>query len=46
MMKEKVLLLVDADRAGFVLEAGAQTGHGVWLSRHSREACDFPRAVR
>ena len=42
-MKEKIILLVDADAdcAGIVLEAGARTGHGVWLSRDSREAFDF-----
>jgi DNA-binding NtrC family response regulator len=42
-MKEKVLLLVDADAdcAGIVLEAGARTGHGVRLSRDSREAFAF-----
>ena len=42
-MKEKVILLVDADAdcAGIVLEAGARTGHGVRLSRDSREAFGF-----
>jgi DNA-binding NtrC family response regulator len=42
-MKEKFILLVDtdADCAGIVLEAGARTGHGVWLSRGSREAFGF-----
>ena len=42
-MKEKIILLVDADVdcAGVVLEAGARTGHGVWLSRHNRDAFDF-----
>ena len=42
-MKEKIILLVDADAdcAGIVLEAAARTGHGVWLSRDSREAFDF-----
>ena len=44
-MKNKVILLVDADAdcAGIVLEAGARTGHGVRLSRDSREALDFLR---
>ncbi len=42
-MKEKVILLVDADAdcAGIVLEAGARTGHGVRLSRDCREAFGF-----
>jgi len=42
-MKEKVILLVDADAdcAGIVLDAGARTGHGVWLSRDGSEALNF-----
>ena len=42
-MKEKVILLVDADAdcAGVVLEAGARTGHDVWLSRDGPEALGF-----
>jgi DNA-binding NtrC family response regulator len=42
-MKEKIILLVDADAdcAGIVLEAAARTGHGVRLSRDSREAFGF-----
>jgi DNA-binding NtrC family response regulator len=42
-MKEKVILLVDADAdcAGIVLEAGARTGHGVRLSRDCGEALGF-----
>ena len=42
-MKEKVILLVDADAdsAGPVLEASARTGHGVRLSRDAREAFGF-----
>src|SRR5262245_54627381 len=42
-MKEKAILLVDADAdcAGVVLDAGARTGHTVWLSRHTRDAFDF-----
>ncbi len=44
-MKNKVILLVDADAdcAGIVLEVGDRTGHGVRLSRDSREALDFLR---
>ncbi|HEY3663018.1 MAG TPA: response regulator [Chthoniobacterales bacterium] len=44
-MEEKVILLVDADAdtAGLVLEASAQTGHGVRLSRNAREAFEFLR---
>mgnify|MGYP003576367676 CR=1 FL=1 len=42
-MKEKIILLVDsdADCAGIVLEAGAQTGHGVRLCRDGPEAFAF-----
>ena len=42
-MKEKVILLVDADAdcAGIVLKAGARTGHSVWLSRDGPEALGF-----
>jgi DNA-binding response OmpR family regulator len=42
-MKEKVILLVDADAdcAGIVLEAGARTGHSVRLSRDGPEALGF-----
>ena len=42
-MKEKVILLVDADAdcAGIVLEAGARTGHVVRLSRDGPEALGF-----
>jgi DNA-binding response OmpR family regulator len=42
-MKEKIILLVDADAdcARVVLEAAAQTGHGVRLSRDGAEALGF-----
>jgi DNA-binding NtrC family response regulator len=42
-MKEKVILLVDADAdcAGIVLKAGARTGHGVRWSGDSRDAFGF-----
>src|SRR5262245_19877863 len=42
-MKEKVILLVDADAdcAGIVLEAAARTGYSVRLSRDGPEAFAF-----